>query len=121
MADIGYIKSELAAFQGAEKTGLVNAFTYVLRNLAFGSVEHQRPATNFQAYYLTGTTPAVANTEFSIPHGLASAPSVLLPVVGLDQVGAQLAPLQVSRAADNRRIYLRSSSTSASISVLVGA
>lgn len=121
MADIGYIKADLAAFDGPQKSALTNIFTYVLRNFTLGSVEHQRPATNLQAYYLTGTTPAVAQTEFSMAHGLASAPSVLIPVVGLDQVGAQIVPLQVSRAADNRRIYLKSSSTSASISVLVGA
>lgn len=121
MADIGYIKADLAAFEGAQKSALTNIFSYVLRNFTFGSVEHQRPATNLQAYYLTGTTPAIANTEFSIAHGLASAPSVLLPVLGLDQVGAQLVPLQVSRAADNRRIYLKSPTTSAAIAVLVGA
>lgn len=121
MADIGYLKSELAAFEGTQKSGLVNAFTYLLRNLSFGAVAHQEPATNFQAYYLLSTTPAVANTEFSIAHGLASAPSVVIPVLGLDQVNSQIVPLQVSRAADSKRVYLKSSSTSAAIAVLVGA
>lgn len=121
MADIGAIKAELAAFEGQQKAGLVSAFTYLLRNLSFGAVEHQRPATNFQAYYLNGVTSSNANAEFSIPHGLNGAPSVVIPVLGLDQVGAQLVPLRVSRVADNRRIYLSSPTTSAAISVLVGA
>lgn len=119
MADIGYIKSELGGFEGTQKTGLLNAFTYLLNNLAFGSGEHQTRATNFQAYYLTSTTPSVANTEFSIAHGLQSAPSVLFPVLPLNAVGSQVVPLTVSRAADGKRVYLKSSSTSAAIAVLV--
>lgn len=120
MADIGGVQAELAAFEGPQKTGLVNAFTYVLNNLTFGAVEHQTRAKNFQTYYLTSTTPSVANTEFSIPHGLGSAPSMLLPVLSLSGIGAQVIPLQVSRAADDKRVYLKSSSTSAAFAVLVG-
>lgn len=120
MADIGGVKAELASFEGAQKTSLQNAFSYVLNNLTFGAVEHQTRAKNFQAYYLTGTTSSNASTEFSIAHGLGSAPSVLIPVVALNQVGAQLVPLQISRAADDKRVYLKSSSTSAAFAVLVG-
>lgn len=120
MADIGYIESELGGLAPEQKRPLVSAFRYLLGNLAFGAVEHQTRATNFQAYYLTGTTPAAAQTEFSIAHGLQSAPNVLVPVLALNQVGAQLVPLQIARAADDKRVYLKSSSTSAAIAVLVG-
>lgn len=120
MADIGYIEAELGSLPPDHKKGLVSAFRYVLRNLSFGAVEHQTAATNFQAYYLTSTTPAVAQTEFSIAHGLASTPNVVIPVLGLDAVNSQIVPLSVSRAADDKRIYLKSSSTSAAIAVLVG-
>ena len=120
MADIGYIKAELAAFQGAEKNGLLNAFTYLLNNLAFGSVDHQTRATNFQLYYLESTTPSSSNTEFSIAHGLGSTPMTLIPVLDLGAVGSQIVPLTVSRAADDKRVYLKSSSTSAAFAVLVG-
>lgn len=120
MADIGYIEAELGTLPTEQKRGLVSAFRYLLNNLAFGAVEHQTRATNFQAYYLTGTTPAVAQTEFSIAHGLQSAPNVLIPVLALNQIGAQLVPLQISRAADDKRVYLTSSSTSAAMAVLVG-
>jgi hypothetical protein len=119
MADLGYIKSELAAFEGAQKTGLQNLVTYLLNNLSFARLDRGR-ATNAQLYYLDGTTSSNANTEFSIAHGLNSAPSYLIPVMPLNEVGAQLVPLTVSRAADDRRVYLKSSSTGAAITVMVG-
>lgn len=120
MAGIGSVESEFGSLPADQKRALVAAFRYVLRNLSFGAVEHQKPATNFQAYYLTGTTSSNANTEFSIAHGLGSAPNVLIPVMDLGAIGAQLVPLQISRAADDKRIYLKSSSTSAAMAVLVG-
>ena len=121
MADIGSVESEFGALPPDHKRALTAAFRYVLNNLSLGSVEHKTRATNFQAYYLTSTTSSSANTEFSIAHGLASTPHVLLPVLDLSAVGSQLVPLTVSRAADDNRIYLKSSSTSAAIAVLVGA
>ena len=120
MADIGSVESEFGALPADHKRALVAAFRYVLRNLSFGAVEHQKPATNFQAYYLTGVSSSNANTEFSIAHGLGSTPSVLLPVMDVTAIGSQLVPLQIARAADDKRIYLKSSSTSAAIAVLVG-
>lgn len=121
MADIGLIESELGGVPPDLKRALVASFRYVLGNLSFGAISDERSrATNFQAYYLSGTTPAVAQTEFSIAHNLGSAPNVLFPVAALNQVGAQIVPLTIARAADAKRVYLKSSSTSAAFSVLVG-
>ncbi len=119
MADASYVKSLVGALAADVKLALDQAFTYVLGNLRFGSVEHQTRATNFQAYWLTGVTSSNANQEFSIAHGLGYAPSVLFPVLPLDQIGAQLVPMTVSRASDVSRIYLKSASTSVPIAVLV--
>ena len=119
MADIGYVESELGALPADQKRALVSAFRYVLNNLPFGAVDPGERATNFQMYFLSSTTPSVANTEFSIAHGLGGTPNTLIPVLGLNQVGAQIVPLQVSRAADVNRIYLKSSSTSAALMLLV--
>ncbi len=120
MADIGYISAELGALPPDQKRAIEASFRYTLSNLSLGAVEHQKRATNLQAYFLNSTTPADANTEFSIAHGLASTPNLILPVAALNQVGAQVVPLTVTRAADDKRIYLRSSSTGAAFSVLVG-
>ncbi len=119
MADIGYLKSELASFEGGQKTGLQNIVTYILNNLSFARLDRGR-ATNAQLYYLSGTTSTAANVEFSIAHGLNAAPSYLIPVLPLNEIGARLVPLQVTQAADAKRVYLASSSTGAAITVMVG-
>jgi hypothetical protein len=46
-------------------------------------------------------------------------PHYALPVLELDRPGAKVVPLEVTRAADARRIYLKSTSTSAPITLLV--
>lgn len=120
MADPGYIESQLGGMEPDIKKNLMSAFRYLLGNLTLGPVEHQRRATNLQAYFLNSTTPASANEEFSVAHGLGSTPNLIWPVAALNQVGAQIVPLQIARAADDKRIYLRSSSTSAVFTVLVG-
>lgn len=119
MADIGGVKADLAAFEGAQKTGLQNAFTYVLNNLSLLPTDRGR-AINMQLYYKSGITSSNANAEFSIAHGLERAPTVLFPAVTLNEVGARIVPLEVTRAADAKRVYLKSSSTSAPITILVG-
>lgn len=121
MADIGLIESELGGVPPDLKRALVASFRYVLGNLSFGAISTERTrATNFQAYYVSGTTPAAAHTEFSIAHGLGVVPSVLFPVVGLNHVGAQIVPLTIARAADAKRVYLTSSVANAPITVMVG-
>ncbi len=115
MANPAYIESLAGALDPPVKLAFKRCFEYVLANLRFGPVVHQSRAVNHQAYYLSSTTPAVADTEFSIAHGLGRTPYVLLPVLGLDAVNSQIVPLTVSRAADDTRIYLKSSSTSAAL------
>lgn len=119
MADASYIKSLFGATSDEVKKAADQAFTYLLSNLKVGPLNAGRRALNFQWYWLTGTTHATANTEFSIAHGLGRAPNVVLPVLALDQVGSQLVPLTVSKAPDATRIYLKSSSTGVAITLLV--
>jgi len=123
MADISYIKSLFGSTPDTVKKAAEQAFTYTLANYKIGPFvpmnEMARRAINFQWYWLSGTTPGVANTEFSIAHGLGKIPNVVIPVLPLDQIGSQLIPLTVSRAADAQRVYLKSSSTGAAFSVLV--
>jgi len=119
MADIAGVEAELGSLPAEHKKALGAAFRYVLNNLSWVRLDRGR-AQNAQVYYVSGTTPAGAQTEFSLAHGLGSTPSYLIPVLPLDEVGGQLVPLQISRAADDRRVYLKSSSTSAAITVLIG-
>jgi hypothetical protein len=119
MADIAYIKSVFGGTPDAVKKAAEQAFTYLLGNLTLGAPEDARRAKNFQWYWFSGTTSSNANQEFSVAHGLQKVPNVVMQVLPLSQVGAQVVPLQVSRAADMNRLYLKSSSTSAVFWLLV--
>jgi hypothetical protein len=119
MADASYIKSLFGGVSDDVKKAADQAFTYLLGNLRLGPFTQGKRATNFQWYWLSGTTHADANTEFSVAHGLGRTPYVVLPVLPLDQVNARIVTLQVTRAADASRIYLSSASTSAVIALLV--
>jgi len=119
MANPAYIESLTGGLEPPLKLAFKRCFDYVLRNLRLGPVVHQTRTENLQAYYLTGTTPAVAGQEFSIAHGLARVPYVLIPVLALDAIGQEIVPLRVTRAADESRIYLSSSAVSAALAVMV--
>jgi hypothetical protein len=120
VADVGYISAQLSAVPDATTRRILqDVFKHVLGNIRIGVPAHQTRAVNLQAYWLNSTTPAIANEEFSIAHGLPSTPHYALPVLELDKPGAQTVSLTVSRAADSKRIYLKSASTSAPILILV--
>jgi hypothetical protein len=119
VADISYIKSVFGGVDDAVKKAADQAFTYLLNNLTLGAPEEAKRSKNFQWYWFSGTTSSVANQEFSIAHGLQKVPNVVMQVLPLSQVGAQVVPLQVSRAADMNRLYFTSASTSAVFWVLV--
>lgn len=121
MARAGYIEQLLAGLPSDHKRVLKLAFEYVLDNLRHGRPDDGSRAENGQAYFFEGTTPGVANTEFSIAHGLGSAPYLLIPVLPLDVVNARIVPLKVTRAADSERIYLSSSEINAYFRVMVEA
>lgn len=103
------------------KRVIVRIFDYVLNNLRIGRPDAMTRSENVQAYFLTGTTPSVANTEFSIAHGLSQPPYVAIPVLDLQTAGVQSPRLTVSRAADANRIYLKSPDTDAPFTILVEA
>ena len=119
MAAHAYVASILASIPAQIRGPVSDAFGYVLDNWRMGRCTAGGRAENAQLYALSGTTSGTANAEFSIAHGLSSAPYLLIPILALDTVGQQLVPLKVTRAADSQRIYLSSSVTSAPIRVLV--
>ena len=89
-------------------------------NLTYGAVDPaNQKATNFRLYFQTSTTAAVSNAEFSIAHAMDSAPHLAIPVLDLSQPGAKIVPIEVVRAADSKRLFLRSTSTGANVSFLV--
>ena len=115
MAAPGYVAQILNALPADIRTPLTSAFDYVMREFSLGD---NAKAENFSWFKVESTTHATANTEFSVPHNMGQVPTCILPVLPLSEVGAQLVPLTVSRAADASRIYLKSSSTGAAVYLL---
>lgn len=115
MATSSYLKSLIGSIPADLKAPLGRCWDYLCDgNLRFGPVDSNRPRTeNFAGRYVTATTPAVANTEFSIAHGLGAVPTVLIPVLNLNSIDSQLVTLAVTKAPDASRVYLSSPSTSA--------
>ncbi len=116
MSDKAYVNTQLNALPADIRLPLRNAMWYQMDNFRIGTGPR---ATNAQWFRVTGTTHATAQTEFSVKHGLSYAPSLLMPILDLSVVNSQTVPLTVSRAADAERIYLKSSSTTASFVVLL--
>lgn len=114
MAVKGYVDTLLNALPQDLRGPLQSSFHYLFDNWRLGSGVR---AQNAQWYQVTSTTASVANTEFSILHGLSQPPLWVIPVLNLTKVNAQIVPLQVSRAADASRVYLKSASTSAVFTV----
>jgi hypothetical protein len=110
MAATGYVDTLFNTLDATIRVPLSNAFQYAMRELSIGSAAK---ADNFLWFKVTGTTPAAANTEFSIVHGMDHAPTKLIPILPLDSTGWQLVPLKATRKADSKRVYLTSASTSA--------
>lgn len=119
MATPSYVDTLLGGLPIDQRRVWKSVWDYVLGNLRFGHAEDGTPSENFPAGFYTATTPAIANTEFSIKHGFGKAPYLLIPVLPLDVVNATIVPLTTSRAADNARVYLKSSASSAPITVFL--
>jgi len=119
MASIGYVRGLLGGLQSEMRRVFIVVFEHVLGNLRAGLPGHQKRAENFAWVQLDGTTHATAGTEFSIEHGIETAPRVAFPCLDLTKANAQMVPLVTARAADDRRVYLKSSSTGAAFTLFV--
>ena len=116
MADKGYVNTLINALPENVRYPVRNAFWYLMDNWRLGTGSR---AINAQLYRVTGTTAAVAGTEFTIKHGMNTIPVQLFPVLDLRNANDQLVPLQVSKAPDNVRVYLKSTSTNVNFTVFL--
>ena len=116
MASKGFINALLNGLPGEVRKVLNPAFEHVMDTWRLGTADK---AANAAWYRFSLTTSSAAGTEFSIEHGLNQIPTLLIPVLPLDSTGVSMVPLTVSRAADGRRVYLTSTSTSAERTVFL--
>lgn len=113
------MRSYLGGLPADQRQVFTSIFEYLLGNLRVGLPENGKRASNLQWYRRDGVTPATANQEFSIQHGLSAAPAVAFPALDLTSSGTQLITLTCARPADASRIYLKSASTSAAFMLFV--
>ena len=92
-------------------------FKYVMPDTRFGRMVVGKAATNLSGGYFSGVTPMTPNQEFTIPHTFGVPPYLLLPVLPLDQVGASMVRLTLSRPADAANVYLKSPDTGQTVFV----
>ena len=115
MASKGFLDTCINALPENIRYPLQKAFYHLSDTWKVGTDQR---AVNAQWYRYTSTTATVAGTEFSIAHNLGAAPSQLFQVLDLSLVNSQMVPLQVSKASDAERIYLKSTSTNAVFVIL---
>lgn len=113
MASKGEIDVSVNALPVELRVPIRNALYHILDAWRLGDA---RRAENAQWYQVEAVTSSVANTEFAVAHNMGSAPGRFIPVLRLNEVGDQIVPLSVSRAADATYCYFKSSSTSTTFS-----
>lgn len=119
MAALGGAEALLNGLKDDTKRILIDFTRFFLPNLRFGPLDVTK-AENFAAFKLTSTS-GTSTGEFSFEHGMGRTPYLAIPVVDLSAVGSRFLALTVTRAADDRRIYLKpeAGSTNAVFSVVV--
>jgi hypothetical protein len=118
--DLGYVVGELSAIKDEDaRRALQRIFTHMIQDIRFGEPQHHTKALNFGAYYQAGTAPATPAGEFSIQHGLTTVPRFAIPLLNLNQQGAQVVPLETARVADGKRIYLKTAAGFENAAVLL--
>jgi hypothetical protein len=121
MADLGSAEADINGFPANLRTVLKRILTPLFKDLRFGHPrgEQPDPLQNFGGGFFHAVTPADVDTEFTIQHGFGRVPYLAIPCLMLDAPGVELPPLRVTRAADDRRIYLSSSVAGATFSLIV--
>ncbi len=120
MANSSVVETELNGLSDPTAQRVLKAaFKYILADIRYGQVVLGKAATNLSGGYFSAMTPSSANQEFTIAHSFGTIPYLLQQVLPLDQVGASIVRLTLSRAADANNVYLKSPDVSQTIFVYV--
>lgn len=121
MADLGFVQREINTLPAELRPVFTRIFTAILKDIRIGHPVGSQPdpMVNLGGGFFHGTTASIANAEFTIPHGFGRTPYLAWNVLRLDAVNSTLVPLTVTRAADDKRLYLSSSVTGAAVSLAV--
>lgn len=121
MADLGRALLEINALPADQRKTWTSILTDILKNMRFGHPKGDQPdpCVNLGAGFFHGTTPNTPGDEFTIAHGFGRVPYLAMPVLRLDAVGSRTVPLTVTRAADDKRLYLSSTIANAPVCLVV--
>lgn len=115
MATSSQLKTLIGGLDAEFKKALGECWDYLCNNsFAFGPIDTdaaQTKTTNLYGRYVKVTTSTTANQEVAVAHGLGRIPNVLWNVTSPRAVNSALLPLTITRAADEKRIYMASAST----------
>jgi hypothetical protein len=119
MAVIGYVDTLVAPLPQEMRKALTDCFSYAFATYLWGPVVNGRRAVNGQQYFISFVTPALANQEFAVPHGLSAVPNLAVPVLDVRSANSAIVPLTITRKADNQYLYLKSPNVSIPVTLLV--
>lgn len=121
MASLASVEREINGLPSDQRAIFLRIFRPVLKEMRLGhpTGDNPDPCENFGGGFYHIVTPATPGDELAVAHGFGRAPYLLIPVLPLDVVNAEIVPVQVSRAADARYIYLKSTEGSAAMSIYV--
>lgn len=93
---------------------MLRLFRAFIKDIRYGhpTGDQPDPTLNMAGGFFHATTPATPGDVFTIPHGFGRVPYLATPHLRLDAVGSSLVSLTISRAADDKRIYLTSTEAS---------
>ena len=119
MAVIGYVDTLVAPLPQEMRKALTDCFSYAFATTLWGPVVNGRRAVTGQQYFVSFLTPAVANQEFAVPHGLSAVPNLAVPVLDVRTANSAIVPLTITRKADDHYIYLKCPTVNAPVTLLV--
>lgn len=121
-----FVSNKAFAAFPAEQQSQLNKFgqdvqTQLLAGRPTAGESQSSRGANIRWFPVSATTPSTPDEEFSIQHRIGKIPYNLIPCLPLSDIGGQLVPLRVTRAADAMRVYLSSSVADAPITVFLEA
>lgn len=121
MASLDYVLGELRGLPADQRAVWTRIFQHLMKDQRFGHPlgEQPDPSVNFGGGFFHGRTPVTLGREVAVEHGFGRVPYLAIPILLLDTVGASVGPFTVTRAADDRRIYLESTESDLPFSLFV--
>jgi hypothetical protein len=119
MPTTAYIESILSGLDPNSRRIIGKALETIVSQMKFGPPVRQQPTRNWGGLYVQGATADVPGEEFIVEHNLGKIPYLAIPVLSPRTTGSAVLDLAVTRPADDRYLYLKSSVPSTAFWLIV--